>query len=251
LDLLRHQCAPRARARRPVAAAEVSGPGYGGDPGADHAGDRADLTQPRSGGGVRSDHFDRWHSSVRGGAPRGGAGADRHAESGAGARDSAAVVGAMRRGGEVRGDGRWARRPPALSFAGGSRRCAMSAIFAASIDPDNGGREMAAEAPGVPPGIQKILTRFASLSPDLVRQALVQYANRLPPLPERFQGLDEERYRVHECQTPVAIYPEMREGLLYFHAEVPQGAPTIRALLAMIFEAVNGQPPEAVLAIPS
>lgn len=110
---------------------------------------------------------------------------------------------------------------------------------------------MAAEAPGVPPGIQKILTRFASLSPDLVRQALVQYANRLPPLPERFQGLDEERYRVHECQTPVAIYPEMREGLLYFHAEVPQGAPTIRALLAMIFEAVNGQPPEAVLAIPS
>ena len=110
---------------------------------------------------------------------------------------------------------------------------------------------MAVEASGVPPGIQKILTRFATLSPDLVRQALVQYANRLPPLPERFQGLDEEQYRVHECQTPVAIYPEMRDGLLFFHAEVPQGAPTIRALLAMIFEAVNGQPPEAVLAIPT
>lgn len=110
---------------------------------------------------------------------------------------------------------------------------------------------MAAEAPGVPPGIEKILKRFSTLSPDLVRQALVQYANRLPPLPERFAGLDDEQYRVHECQTPVAIYPEMRDGLLYFHADVPQGAPTIRALLAMIFDAVNGQPPEAVLAIPS
>lgn len=104
---------------------------------------------------------------------------------------------------------------------------------------------------GVPPGIQKILNRFATLSPDLVRQALVQYANRLPPLPERFQRLDPEQFRVHECQTPVAIYPELREGRLYFHADVPQGAPTIRALLAMIFEAVNGEPPETVLAIPS
>jgi cysteine desulfuration protein SufE len=110
---------------------------------------------------------------------------------------------------------------------------------------------MSTQASEMPPGIQKILTRFATLSPDLVRQALVQYANRLPPLPERFQALDSDAYRVHECQTPVAIYPELKEGRLYFHADVPQGAPTIRALLAMIFEAVNGQPPEAVLAIPS
>ena len=110
---------------------------------------------------------------------------------------------------------------------------------------------MSTQQAGVPPGIQKILNRFAALSPDLVRQALVQYANRLPPLPERFQALDPEQYRVHECQTPVAIYPELKEGRLYFHADVPQGAPTIRALLAMIFEAVNGEPPETVMAIPS
>jgi cysteine desulfuration protein SufE len=103
---------------------------------------------------------------------------------------------------------------------------------------------------GVPVGIQKILRRFATLTPDLTRQALVQYANRLPPLPERFRELDSERYRVHECQTPVAIFPEVVEGKMYFHADVPEGAPTIRALLAMIFEAINGQPPETVLAIP-
>lgn len=105
--------------------------------------------------------------------------------------------------------------------------------------------------PQIPDGIQKILRRFATLTPDMVRQALVQYANRLPPLPDRFQALDQESYRVHECQTPVAIYPELVDGRLYFYADVPQGAPTIRALLAMIFEAINGQPPEAVLAIPA
>lgn len=102
----------------------------------------------------------------------------------------------------------------------------------------------------VPPGIAKILRRFATLSPDMVRQALVQYANKLPPVPARFRALDREQYAVHECQTPVALYPEVVDGKMYYHADVPAGAPTIRALLAMIFEAVNGQPPESVLAIP-
>jgi cysteine desulfuration protein SufE len=105
-------------------------------------------------------------------------------------------------------------------------------------------------APQMPPGLERLLKRFGTLSPDLVRQALVQYAHRLPALPERFQGLDAAQYRVHECQTAVAIFPEVVDGRMYFHADVPQGAPTIRALLAMLFEALNGQPPEATLAIP-
>jgi cysteine desulfuration protein SufE len=102
----------------------------------------------------------------------------------------------------------------------------------------------------MPPGLERLLRRFSTLSPDLVRQALVQYAHKLPPLPERFRELDSEQYRVHECQTPVAIFPEVVDGKMYFHADVPQGAPTIRALLAMLFDALNGQPPEATLAIP-
>ncbi|HEV2132407.1 MAG TPA: SufE family protein [Longimicrobiaceae bacterium] len=102
----------------------------------------------------------------------------------------------------------------------------------------------------IPPGIEKILRRFATLTPDMTRQALVQYSNRLAPLPERFRDFDREQYMVHECQTPVALYPEVVDGRMYFHAEVPQAAPTIRALLAILFEALNGQPPEAVLAIP-
>jgi cysteine desulfuration protein SufE len=102
----------------------------------------------------------------------------------------------------------------------------------------------------IPPSIDKVLRRFATLSPDMTRQALVQYANKLPPLPEHLQGVDLEQYRVHECQTPVAIFPEVRDGKMYYHAEVPRESAAIRALLAMIFDAVNGQPPETVLAIP-
>jgi cysteine desulfuration protein SufE len=105
-------------------------------------------------------------------------------------------------------------------------------------------------ATGIPPSIDRILRRFATLSPDLTRQALVQYANKLPPLPERFQGLDSEHYRVHECQTPVAIFPEVVDGKMYFYADVPRESAAIRALLAMLFEALNGQPPQTTLAIP-
>lgn len=107
-----------------------------------------------------------------------------------------------------------------------------------------------AAASGIPPGIEKILRRFQTLSPDLTRQALVQYANRLPPLPEKYRGVDMEQYRVHECQTPVAIFPEVVNGKMYYHADVPRESAAIRALLAMVFEALNGQPPETVLAIP-
>jgi cysteine desulfuration protein SufE len=107
-----------------------------------------------------------------------------------------------------------------------------------------------APATGLPPSIERILRRFATLSPDLTRQALVQYANRLPPLPERFQGVDAAQYRVHECQTPVAIFPEVVDGKMQFHADVPRESAAIRALLAMLFEALNGQPPETTLAIP-
>lgn len=103
---------------------------------------------------------------------------------------------------------------------------------------------------GIPPSIDRILRRFQTLTPDMTRQALVQYAGRLPPLPEKYRGLDLEEYRVHECQTPVAIFPEVVDGRMYYHAEVPRESAAIRALLAMIFEAVNGEPPETVLAIP-
>jgi cysteine desulfuration protein SufE len=102
----------------------------------------------------------------------------------------------------------------------------------------------------IPEGIAKLLRRFASLPPDMTRQALVQYSNKLPPLPEHLQQLDTEHFKVHECQTPVAIFPEVVDGRMYFYADVPQGAPTIRALLAMLFEALNGQPPSVTISIP-
>lgn len=82
-------------------------------------------------------------------------------------------------------------------------------------------------------------------------QALLHYARNLEPLPERFRALDRTAFTVHECQTRVDLFPELREGKLYFYADLnPRQSPTIAAFVAILFSAINGQPPETALAIP-
>lgn len=83
-------------------------------------------------------------------------------------------------------------------------------------------------------------------------QALVQYSKKLEPLPERLRDLDRGSFTVPECQTRVDIIPEVRDGRMYFHADLNvRESPTIAAVLAIIFGAVNGQPPSTTLGIPS
>ena len=82
-------------------------------------------------------------------------------------------------------------------------------------------------------------------------QALLSYAKKLEPLPERFRELDRTAFTVPECQTRVDVFPEMRAGKLSFYADLdPRQSPTIAAFLSILFGAVNGQPPETTLAIP-
>ncbi len=55
-----------------------------------------------------------------------------------------------------------------------------------------------------------------------------------------------------ECQTRVDIIPEVVDGKMYFHADLnTRQSPTIAAVLAIVFAAVNGQPPSTTLALPS
>ena len=106
--------------------------------------------------------------------------------------------------------------------------------------------------PQVPPSIQRVLDYFRKLSREDKMQALVQYSKKLEPLPERFQALDRAPFTVPECQTRVDVFPEVRDGKLWFYADLnPRQSPTIAAFLAILFSAVNGQPPQTTLAIPS
>src|SRR3954463_13853253 len=106
-------------------------------------------------------------------------------------------------------------------------------------------------SPGLPPSIERVLKLFRSMGREEKMQALVQYSKKLEPLPERFSNLDRGAFNVPECQTRVDIIPEFRDGRMYFHADLNvRESPTIAAVLAIIFGAVNGQPPATTLAIP-
>lgn len=108
------------------------------------------------------------------------------------------------------------------------------------------------ETVAVPPSVERILKRFRALSREDKMQALVQYSKQLEPVPERFLALDREQFTVPECQTRVDLFPEMVDGKLHVYAELNcRQSPTIAAFLAILFSAINDQPPEVALAIPN
>jgi cysteine desulfuration protein SufE len=102
-----------------------------------------------------------------------------------------------------------------------------------------------------PPAITKILDRFRTMAREEKMQALVSYAKKLEPLPERLAALDRAAFTVPECQTRVDVFPELHDGLLHFYADVNvRQSPTIAAFLSITFTAINDQPPAVTLAIP-
>jgi cysteine desulfuration protein SufE len=111
--------------------------------------------------------------------------------------------------------------------------------------------DTAAEQP-LPPSVARLLSTFRALGREEKMQTLLHFARKLEPLPERFASLDRAEYTVPECQTRVDLFPEVRDGKLYFYADLnARQSPTIAAFLAILFSAINGHPPQTTLAIPS
>jgi cysteine desulfuration protein SufE len=111
--------------------------------------------------------------------------------------------------------------------------------------------ESAPASSGIPPSIDRVLRLFRSMGREEKMQALVQYSKKLEPLPDRLKDLDRGSFTVPECQTRVDIIPEVRDGRMYFYADLNvRQSPTVAAVLAIIFGAVNGQPPSTTLGIP-
>ncbi len=104
---------------------------------------------------------------------------------------------------------------------------------------------------GLPPSIDRVLRYFRGLSREERMQALVSYSRKLEPLPDRFKDLPRDDFTVPECQTRVDIFPAHHDGRMHFYADLDaRRSPTIAAILAILFSAVNEQPPATTLAIP-
>jgi len=107
-------------------------------------------------------------------------------------------------------------------------------------------------SPELPPSLAKVLRQFRILGREEKMQALLAWSRKLEPLPPRLAALDRSAFTVPECQTRVDVFPERNvDGTLHFYADVnARQSPTIAAVLAITFAAINDEPPTTTLALP-
>jgi cysteine desulfuration protein SufE len=97
----------------------------------------------------------------------------------------------------------------------------------------------------------ELVSEFQELSPEERLEELVELAGRLPPLSAgRAQLPLPEACRIQECQTPVYLWVDVREGRLHLEAFVPPQSPTVRGLVTLIVTALQGAPVEEVFTLP-
>lgn len=107
----------------------------------------------------------------------------------------------------------------------------------------------------MPDGLQEIIDDFAGLAGTDKLQLLLEFAESLPPLPERYANHPELLEPVPECQSPVFLVTEVdRSGeapiaRLFFSA--PPEAPTTRGFASILHQGLDGLPIADVLATPA
>jgi len=101
----------------------------------------------------------------------------------------------------------------------------------------------------MPERLQRIVDLFAGAPRDLRLQALFDYSKRVPPVPEHIDQSHMER--VHECQTPFALWAELdEEGRVRIAFAVPEEAPTVRGYAGILHEGLDGETPKAIMDVP-
>jgi cysteine desulfuration protein SufE len=99
--------------------------------------------------------------------------------------------------------------------------------------------------------LQETVETFQMLEPQLRLEMLLDYANNLPPLPERLhEARDAGLGRVVECQSPVFLYTDVEDDTTRIWAYAPEQAPTVRGFVSLLIDALDGAPPAEIADTP-
>lgn len=101
----------------------------------------------------------------------------------------------------------------------------------------------------LPSRLREIVEEFRDSDRDEKLELLLEYADRLPPLPEALQG-HQNMEQVHECMSPVFVFAEREGAGVHFYVDVPEEAPTTRGYASLLAEGLQGSTPEQVAAVP-
>jgi cysteine desulfuration protein SufE len=103
----------------------------------------------------------------------------------------------------------------------------------------------------LPAKLAEIVADFAWCEGREKLELLLQYSERMPPLPPWLEEIHDRMDQVHECMTPVFIHAETRDQGIHFFFDVPRESPTVRGFAAILGIGLNGTAPGEILKIPN
>lgn len=104
----------------------------------------------------------------------------------------------------------------------------------------------------LPEKLQKVVQRFATAPRELKGQALLQYAKKVPPLPQEYADDPDRLAQVHECQSPFFLAVNLEDdGRVHFFFDCPPETPTVRGFAGIIRVGLEGEHYSVVLDVPT
>ena len=101
------------------------------------------------------------------------------------------------------------------------------------------------------PRLQEIADEFGAVPETERLQLLLEFAQELPPLPERYATQHDLLERVPECQTPLFLAVEIDpDTTVHLFFDAPPEAPTTRGFAGILHAGLDGLNADQVLATP-
>lgn len=103
----------------------------------------------------------------------------------------------------------------------------------------------------LPPALAEIRDEFLELEQKERLLLLLEFANELPDLPERYTDHPDLLERVEECQAPVFLFTEVDDhNVVHLFVTAPKEAPTTRGFASILVQGLDGLTADEVLAVP-
>lgn len=111
------------------------------------------------------------------------------------------------------------------------------------------------ENPAVPEALAGIIDDFAGVPDTEKLELLLEFSDELAPLPERYDGHEEEMEQVVECQSPLFLAVELEgepgpDAVVRLFITAPREAPTTRGFASVLTQGLDGCTARQVLDVP-